>query len=75
MWGKRDFSFQIDRKSQGVYYLLYFTIEPQFVFEIEKRLKIDTDIMRYLLVRQVKRKIKKTQPKAVRRYTPTAGAV
>lgn len=77
VWGKRDFSFPINHKAAGVYYLQYFQIEPKFIIEIDKRLKIDTHVVRYLLVRQQKRKIKKSKPRSgMKRYVPpTAIAV
>lgn len=58
-WGKRDFTFPINKKMSGVYYLQYFASEPTDVSALDKRLRIEGSIMRYLLVRQKKRKVKK----------------
>lgn len=58
VWGKRDFMFPIKRKGSGVYYLLYFQSEPESLAEIDKRLKLEANVLRFLLVKHQKRKVK-----------------
>lgn len=67
VWGKRDFSFPIKKQIQGVYYLLYFQSEPKFLAPIDAKLKIDTNVLRYLIIKQVKRKIKKSKSSGMAR--------
>lgn len=58
-WGKRDFTFSINKKTAGVYYLQYFSALPEYIAPLERALRIETSIMRYLVVKQKKRKVKK----------------
>lgn len=67
-WGKREFTFPIAKKTEGVYYLLYFQAQPEVLADLERRLKINTDLIRYLIVRQKKTKVKRSN-KTVRVQT------
>lgn len=66
VWGKRDFTFPIHKKTSGVYYLLYFTCEPITVSELDKKLKLEGNIVRFLIVKRMKRKVKALRQKPIR---------
>lgn len=51
-WGKRDLAYPIKKLSQGVYFLLEVEMEPAGGGELEKKMKLEDDIIRYLLVRK-----------------------
>lgn len=58
VWGKRDFTFPIQKKTSGVYYLQYFQADPTQVAAIDKNLKLEANVLRFLLVKHEKRKVK-----------------
>ncbi|KKT72976.1 MAG: 30S ribosomal protein S6 [Microgenomates group bacterium GW2011_GWA2_44_7] len=49
-WGVKTLTYQIKKLSEGSYTLLTFTCDPANVKSIENRLKLETEIIRYLLV-------------------------
>lgn len=51
-WGKRRLAYEINKINEGFYRFITFTSEPQAPAEIESRIRIREDIVRYLIVRQ-----------------------
>ncbi|MDR1835702.1 MAG: 30S ribosomal protein S6 [Fusobacteriaceae bacterium] len=51
-WGERKLAYPIDKKKTGFYVLVTFEIEGTVLTEVEGRLNIVEEIMRYILVRQ-----------------------
>lgn len=51
LWGVRDLSYPIKHQNKGFYAHYEFEGEPNSVSPIDKGLKIDENILRYLLVR------------------------
>lgn len=51
MWGNKDLAYPIKRQTKG--YIAHFeiTANPQNAKTIDKALKVEEDILRYLLVR------------------------
>ncbi len=49
-WGKRKLAYQIKKKDNGIYRVYRFDAKPEVIAEIERRLKIDEQVMRYLVV-------------------------
>ena len=62
-WGRRRLAYPIEKKTDGVYHLLSFTVEGETLDEISRVLKIDDDVMRHLATRRYK--AGSTQPVAV----------
>jgi small subunit ribosomal protein S6 len=62
-WGRRKLAYPIEKKSDGVYHLLSFTVEGETLDEISRVLKIDDSVMRHLATRRYKPG--STQPVAV----------
>jgi small subunit ribosomal protein S6 len=62
-WGRRKLAYPIEKKSDGVYHLLSFTVEGETLDEISRVLKIDDRVMRHLATRRYKPG--STQPVAV----------
>jgi small subunit ribosomal protein S6 len=50
-WGLRDLTYSIQKKNKGYYIHYLFESEPSTIANLDKALKIDEDIIRYLLVR------------------------
>ncbi|MDO8618774.1 MAG: 30S ribosomal protein S6 [Candidatus Daviesbacteria bacterium] len=52
LWGVRDMSYPIKKYTKGFYAHFEFETEPQIAKDLDKNLKVEEDIIRYLLVRQ-----------------------
>ncbi|MTI87055.1 MAG: 30S ribosomal protein S6 [Balneolaceae bacterium] len=50
-WGLRKFEYEIDNKGSGYYVNMYFTALGEAIAPIERALKIDDDILRYLTLK------------------------
>jgi len=49
-WGNRQLAYPIKRQSSGYYAVAQFTASPDALPEFERLLKLDDEVMRYLLV-------------------------
>jgi small subunit ribosomal protein S6 len=56
-WGKRKCAHKIDKCQKGYYCVVYFTVNPAFLAEIEKTLRYDEKILRYQTVKIEKEKL------------------
>jgi len=50
-WGIRKFEFEMDNKSSGYYVNAYFTAPGELIEKLERALRIDDHIMRYLTLK------------------------
>ncbi len=50
-WGKRRLAYPIGRREEGVYVLMVVECSPQFVKELERRYRMNEQILRHLTVR------------------------
>ena len=50
-WGKRKLAYEIQKMSEGYYYFLRFDAESNVPGEIESRIRIMDNVLRYLCVR------------------------
>ncbi|MGN0353856.1 MAG: 30S ribosomal protein S6 [Muricoprocola sp.] len=51
-WGKKKLAYEIQKMSEGFYYFIHFEAEPECPAEVEKRVRIMENVLRYLCVRQ-----------------------
>lgn len=51
-WGERKLSYLINKKSTGYYVLLKFEIEGPALKDVEAKLNINENIMRYIVVKE-----------------------
>ena len=51
-WGKRRFAYEIQKMKEGYYYFIHFEAESTAPAEIEQRIRIMDNVIRYLCVRQ-----------------------
>lgn len=56
MWGKRELAYPIRKKLDGVYVVSTFSSEGVHVGDIEKKVKLEDSVLRYLLLKEKKRK-------------------
>lgn len=50
-WGARDLAYPIKHQTKGYYIHFEFETDPKIAKTIDKTLKVEDDILRYLLVR------------------------
>ena len=48
-WGKRRLAYPINDLNEGYYVLMTFTAEPLFPAELDRKMRIDTAVMRSLI--------------------------
>ncbi len=51
LWGERDLAYPIKKQTKGFYVHLELEADPKVIKDIDKTLKVEEDIIRYLLVR------------------------
>ena len=51
-WGKKKLAYEIQKMSEGFYYFIQFDSEPSVPGELEQRLRIMDNVLRYLCVKQ-----------------------
>ena len=51
-WGKRKLAYEIQKMREGFYYFITFEAEATAPAEIENRLRIMDNVIRFLVVRQ-----------------------
>lgn len=52
IWGKRHLAYKIKSYDEGYYVVLDLEIEPEKIKEFENNLKLQSDIIRFLLIRK-----------------------
>jgi small subunit ribosomal protein S6 len=52
VWGRRRLAYQIGQNREGYYVFLKAHIDAASVNEVGRRLNIDSDVVRYLVVRE-----------------------
>ena len=50
-WGKRRFAYEIQKMREGFYYFIQFEAESSAPAEIESRIRIMDNVLRYLVVK------------------------
>ena len=51
-WGKRRLAYEIQKVNEGFYSFITFSSESDTPNELEKRMRIKENVLRYLIVRQ-----------------------
>lgn len=68
LWGVRPLAYDIEHDSKGYYAHYEFSSEPQTIAALDKKLKLNEEIVRYLLLKHEPRTIK---PKRVLKSAKT----
>ncbi len=68
-WGKRRLAYAIDHKNEGYYVLVTMSAPGEAVKELERNLRINDSILRYLTVKLVEKQ-SKVKPRPVRPVAP-----
>lgn len=51
VWGTRSLAYEIEGHREGYYVLVHFSSEGDFPAELERQLKIDDSVIRYLITK------------------------
>ena len=51
-WGKKKLAYEIQKMSEGYYYFIHFEAESTAPAEIENRVRIMDNVIRFLCIRQ-----------------------
>ena len=51
-WGKRTLAYEIKKQKEGVYSLFHLIAPEEFPKKLEKKLSLNEDVLRYLLLRE-----------------------
>ena len=51
-WGKKKLAYEIQKMTEGFYYFIQFDAEGSAIAEIESRMRIMDNVIRYLCVKQ-----------------------
>jgi len=51
-WGKRKLAYEINKTTEGYYYFITFNAPPTAPIELERRLRIRENVVRYLITRK-----------------------
>ena len=54
--GARKLAYKIDKYERGVYFVIYFTAEPNLIAELVRNLRYNEDIIRFLTVKYENKK-------------------
>ncbi len=52
LWGKRRLAYPIKKKREGIYAVFYFQVGPDKLKEIDRVMKINQKVMRFMIVRR-----------------------
>jgi small subunit ribosomal protein S6 len=50
-WGVRKLAYRVQKRSEGFYVLLQFVAKPETVHELERRLRVADQVLKFLTVR------------------------
>lgn len=51
-WGRKKFAYPIEKLSEGIYTIYYFLISQNELKEFKQTLKLNTNILRFMIIRQ-----------------------
>ncbi len=51
MWGKKKLAYEINKFSKGQYFLFAFLADSKVIFELERTLRLDDQILRYMTIK------------------------
>ena len=51
-WGKKRLAYEIQKMKEGFYYFVHFEVESTVPAEVEQRIRIMDNVLRYLCVKE-----------------------
>lgn len=80
-WGKRKLAYRVEKREEGFYVLLQFTSGPDVVREIERRMRVSEQVLKYITVRideklkRIDKRRKAREKRAARKPAPVSASV
>jgi len=65
-WGVRKLAYRVEKRNEGYYVLVQFTASPQTVREVERRLRVNDAVLKYMTVR-IDEKLKRIEKRKKQR--------
>ncbi len=83
--GMRKLAYPIEKSERGYYHVIYYSVEPSAISEIERRFRINEDLLRFVTIKYstnrevaawngLVEKVKKTTATPAKEETPTEEA-
>jgi small subunit ribosomal protein S6 len=75
-WGKRRLAYRVEKCDEGFYVLMTFSATPETVFEVERRLRVNDAVIKFLTTRidermkVAEKRKKKAEKRAARKPPP-----
>lgn len=75
-WGTRKLAYRVSKYSEGVYVLIQFTAEPALVHEVERRMRVSDQVIKFITVRidekqkKIDKRKKAREKRAARKPAP-----
>jgi small subunit ribosomal protein S6 len=75
-WGVRKLAYRVQKRNEGFYVLLQFTAKPETVRELERRLRVTDQVIKFLTVRideklkKIEKRKKEREKRAARKPAP-----
>jgi small subunit ribosomal protein S6 len=75
-WGVRKLAYRVQKRTEGFYVLLQFVSKPETVMEIERRLRVTDQVLKFITVRidekmkKIEKRKKAREKRASRRPVP-----
>ena len=79
-WGTRRLAYRVQKYTEGIYVLIQFTSSPDLVHEIERRLRVNDQVIKFITVRtdekqkKISKRKKAREKRAARRPAPPVAA-
>ena len=77
-WGVRKLAYRVQKRTEGFYVLLQFVAKPETVMELERRLRVTDQVLKFLTVRidekmkKIEKRKKAREKRAARRPAPVS---
>src|SRR5437016_3017291 len=59
-WGTRKLAYRVQKYNEGIYVLIQFTSSPELVKEVERRMRVSDQVIKFITVR-IDEKLKKIE--------------
>jgi small subunit ribosomal protein S6 len=66
VWGRRRLSFEINKKSEGIYAVIDLSADPASVIELDRQLNLNESVLRTKVLRPTPQKAKSKKSEAKR---------
>jgi len=79
-WGTRKLAYRVQKYGEGIYVLIQFTSSPDLVREVERRMRVSDQVIKFITVRidekikKIEKRKKSRDKRAARRPAPPMAA-